>query len=228
MKDSRVFLGIDVHKKTYAVTAISNNRVIKRTVMEACPQKLVRYCKKYFPNEKIISAYEAGFSGFVLHRVLIENQIENLVVHPAAIEVPSRDRVKTDKRDSLKIATQLEARRLKSIHIPTIEQEGYRAISRLREKLVKDRSRIGAQIKSFINLNGIKRENYERRISRRFIKNLLTLKETSEIVFYLQSMAKRWLSTDEEISCVEEKLLVQAESQKELEKIYRSIPGIGQ
>jgi transposase len=37
--------------------------------------------------------------GFSLHRYLIENGINNIVVHPASIEVSSRDRVKTDKRD---------------------------------------------------------------------------------------------------------------------------------
>src|SRR5262245_46293425 len=152
MENDTVFLGIDVHKKTYAVTAVTNGRIRKRDIIEASPEKLVRYCKKYFPNQRIVSGYEAGFCGFSLHRKLVENQIENLVIHPASIEIASRDRVKTDKRDSLKIATQLEAGRLKCIHIPTPEQEGYRAISRLRESLVKDRSRIGVQMKSFMNL----------------------------------------------------------------------------
>ena len=94
MKNDIVFLGIDVHKKTYAVTAVCNDRIIKRDTMEACPHKLVRYCQKYFPNQRIISAYEAGFCGFSLHRILTSNQIENLVVHAASIEIAARDRVK--------------------------------------------------------------------------------------------------------------------------------------
>jgi len=101
-----VDVGIDVHKRTYTVTCICEGAVVKRASMKATPEAFLEFLKKYFPGAQIHSAYEAGFSGFVLHRFLIKNGIENKVVHPAAIEVSSRDRVKTDKRDSLKIATQ--------------------------------------------------------------------------------------------------------------------------
>lgn len=64
------------------------------------------YIKNTFPNAEVMSAYEAGFSGFHLHRKLIEAGIKNIVVHPGSIEVATRDRVKTDKRDAKKRATQ--------------------------------------------------------------------------------------------------------------------------
>lgn len=227
MKHDTVFLGIDVHKKTYAVTAVSDSRIIKRNTMEACPQTLVKYCKKYFPNQHVKSAYEAGFCGFFLHRVLRANEIDNIVVHAASIEIAARDRVKTDKRDSQKIAIQLEAGRLKCIHIPTPEQEAFRFISRLREQLVRDRTRIGVQIKSFLNLNGISSERFQKRVSRTFVKDILTIEDESDIIFYLQTMAKRWASTDSEIKEIEKRLSVQAKSQFDLERIVRSVPGIG-
>ena len=97
----------------------------------------------------------------------------------------------------------------------------------MREKLVKDRTRIGVQIKSFINLSGISNKNSERRVCKKFIQDILNVEDTSEIIFYLQTMAKRWISTDEEISQVEKKLLLQANLQPDLERIYRSAPGIG-
>jgi transposase len=146
-----IFIGIDVHKKTYSITAMTEGQIVKRDRLPASPKLLISYCKKFFPNKKIFSAYEAGFSGFNLHRELVNNNIDNLVVHPASIEIASRDRVKTDKRDSLKIATQLAAGRLKSINIPSPQRESYRAITRLRDKLIKDRSRISVQIKAFLN-----------------------------------------------------------------------------
>ena len=111
-----IFIGIDVHKKTYSVTAILGKEIIKRDTMNACPQKFIDYCYKFFPNGTIYSAYEAGFCGFFLHRKLVEQGINNIVVHAASIEIASRDRVKTDKRDSLKIATQLSTGRLRGIY----------------------------------------------------------------------------------------------------------------
>ena len=111
-----VYIGIDVHKKTYAVTAICNKEVVKKDTMTADCNNLLRYITKYFKGAVIYTAYEAGFSGFHLHRFLIKNGVKNIVVHPASIEVSSRDRVKTDKRDSLKIASQLSNGVLKREH----------------------------------------------------------------------------------------------------------------
>jgi transposase len=107
-----VFLGIDVHKKTYAITAICDGQVVKKDTIKASPLTLISYCKKYFPGAKIKSAYEAGFCGFHLHRNLIAAGIENIVVDPAGVEIAASNRVKTDKRDSLKLATHLYENRL--------------------------------------------------------------------------------------------------------------------
>jgi transposase len=82
-----VFVGMDVHKKSYSITCILEKTVIKKATMKASPEALVEFLKKYFPNALIKSAYEAGFCGFPLHRYLVENGIDNIVVHPASIEV---------------------------------------------------------------------------------------------------------------------------------------------
>ena len=57
-----IFVGIDVHKKTYSVAVVCDKQLIKRDTMPALPQKLVDYLKKYFAGARIFSAYEAGFS----------------------------------------------------------------------------------------------------------------------------------------------------------------------
>ena len=93
----KVFLGMDVHKKTYAVTAICDGQIIKRDTLRADPAMLVGYCKKYFVGAEIHSAYEAGFCGFHLHRYLESEGIKNIVVDAAGIEVAVGNRVKTDK-----------------------------------------------------------------------------------------------------------------------------------
>lgn len=93
--------------------------MVKRDTLKANMDELVHYLHKHFVNATIKTVYEAGFSGFVLHRYLLREGIENQVVHAASVEISARDRVKTDKRDSLKLATQLSAGRLKGIHVPT-------------------------------------------------------------------------------------------------------------
>jgi len=129
----QVFLGIDVHKKTYSLSAICEGRLIKKCTLAADPEVLVKYCNKHFPRAKIETAYEAGFCGFHLHRHLEAHKIQNRVIHAAGIEVAMGCRVKNDKKDSLKIATQLSVGRLKGIYVPSKEREGYRSLTRLRE-----------------------------------------------------------------------------------------------
>ena len=108
-----VYTGLDVHKKTYSCVSICEGQVVKRDTMPAKPELLLRYLKNTFHEAASINtAYEAGFSGFHLHRYLVAGEINNIVVHPGSIEVASRDCVKTDKRDALKIATQLATGRL--------------------------------------------------------------------------------------------------------------------
>jgi transposase len=130
-----VYIGIDVHKKTYAVTAICDGAVVKRDTIAAYPEQLAGYIKKYFSGAIVYTVYEAGFSGFYLHRYLLAQGINNIVTHPASIKVSARDRVKTDKRDSLKMAKQLSTGELMGISVPNKNRELFRMLTRTRDKL---------------------------------------------------------------------------------------------
>lgn len=68
--------------------------------MIASPAKLIEQLTSYFSNARIHTVYEAGFSGYALHRMLEEAGIKNIVVNPGSVETASRDKVKTDKRDA--------------------------------------------------------------------------------------------------------------------------------
>lgn len=222
-----VFLGIDVHKKTYSVTAICEGSMIKQDTFTASPEIFVKYCRRAFQGAKIKSAYEAGFCGFGLHRFLIDNEIENIVVHPASIEVESRNHKKTDKRDSKKIATQLAAGRLQSVYVPTPSQENRRCISRLREAYVKQRIRTAVQLKSFLNVNSLIPADKSPKVSKKYLKELLALDLDENLQFYIRKLAKTWLYFTQEIKEIEKKLLILTPDEQELYEAYRKISGFG-
>lgn len=219
-----IYLGIDVHKLTYAVTAIHEGIIIKRDTLPADHLKLINYCNRFFPNARIKSAYEAGFCGFALHRKLIENNIDNIVVHPASIEIMANDRIKNDKRDSLKIAGHLSVNRLKGIHVPTLEQEGYRSISRQRDSFTKEATRASNRIKGFLYYHGI--YNSIPRMSKKLMTSLKALKLSEDLRFSLDQLICVWDFFKEKIEKCNEKLKVQAANDS-LESLYRSVPGIG-
>ena len=150
-----IYVGIDVHKKTYSCVSICEVEVVKRDSMPADPMILVNYLRNAFRGAVVKTAYEAGFSGFHLHRYLISHGINNIVVHPGSIEVAARDRVKTDKRDALKIATQLSAGRLRGIYVPSEDREAKRTITRLRTNIVSARHRAGQQFKALLFTQGL-------------------------------------------------------------------------
>lgn len=222
-----IYLGIDVHKKSYAVTAVHQGSVIKKCQMAASPNTLVDFCNKYFPKAKIQSCYEAGFCGFHLHRALIERGIQNIVVHPASIEIEARNRVKNDTRDSMKMAIQLSQGRLKGIHVPSPEREDFRTVSRLRDTLMKERIRTGNRIKSLLYCNGFIGHQDKIRVSEKWLKELLKHSFSPELAYTIKTQVKLWIQLSEAIKETVIRLDGQAEQDSELEAIYTSLPGIG-
>jgi transposase len=170
-----IYVGIDVHKKTYAVTVMAEHLAYPYKVggMVADPDKFCDWLQDKFKGAIIHTAYEAGFSGFFLHRKLKAAGIDSIVVNPGSIEVAVSNHVKTDKRDSYKIAEHLFQKRIKGIHIPSKAQEEARTITRTRQQLTKKKTSIGNQIKSKLMLHGFIKHDDNRKMSTGYIKKVL-------------------------------------------------------
>ena len=76
--------------------------------------------------------YEAGPTGFVLARRFKAWSIECLVISPTHIPKGSGDKIKTDRRDAIKLAKLLRSGDLKGIHIPDEADEAVRDLCRAR------------------------------------------------------------------------------------------------
>lgn len=222
-----VYLGIDVHKKTYAVTAISDGQVTKRDVLKADPTILIAYVKKYFPEAQMESAYEAGFCGFHLHRCLEEAGIKNRVVDAAGIEIAVGDRVKTDKRDSLKLATHLAGGRLRGINVPSVEREQYRIVTRLRETVARQRSRVACQLKSLLFQHGLIRADDKKKVSMKWTKVLEAMDLPHGLKYAVNHFIAMWRQLEMRVQEIQEEIAAQAQKDGANEAIYRSVPGVG-
>jgi len=187
----------------------------------------VKYWQRAFKGAVIKSAYEAGFCGFVLHRFLVANGIQNIVVHPASIEVESRNIKKTDKRDSKKIAIQVCAGRLHCVNIPAIEEEHRRYISCLRETFAKQRTRAANQLKSFLNVNRVISWDKSPNISKKWLEELNNLDLNDSLKFCIKKLSYTWIYFSAEIVDIERKLSLMTPEEEELYKAYRKIPGFG-
>src|SRR5579884_3849987 len=144
-KSQPVYLGIDVHKKTWSLCFIHQDRIVGQFTIAANHSALQGVLSRY-SQLRIHSVYEAGFSGFGLHFFLTGLGAKSIVVAPNKIPVQSGDLVKTDRRDSQKLAFCLSKGLLKGIYVPTPEELDKRELLRSREKTKRKRIRVICQI----------------------------------------------------------------------------------
>jgi len=151
-----LFVGVDVHLKSWAVTVRWRQMEITTVSMNPSPEKLYQFMTERFPGGVYHSVYEAGFCGFSIHRRLQELGFDSIIAHPA--DVPTRDKERNQKRDkvdSRKLARELESGSLKGIYIPDEFHQQLRSLCRLRERLVRHATRLKNRIKSYLAMHGL-------------------------------------------------------------------------
>src|SRR6266567_2798762 len=167
-----IFTGIDVHKKMWKVSIMTDELEHKTFTMPPEPRVLVNYLERCFPNGEYKCVYEAGYSGFWICEELRRKNIECMVVNAA--DVPSKDkekRFKNDRVDSRKLARSLRSGEIEGIYIPDRMSTEDRALLRVRDMLVKKMTRTKNQIKALLSYYGL--EPQERTYwSRQYIKNI--------------------------------------------------------
>lgn len=119
-----IFIGMDVHKKQWAISIYVGEIEHKRYIQPPRVEILKNYVTKMFPGGSYYSVYEAGYCGFWIHRELQRAGIKNIVVNPADIPTNNKEkRRKTDKVDSKKLAQRLVQKQLKGIYVPDEESD---------------------------------------------------------------------------------------------------------
>src|SRR5262249_60365659 len=92
-----VYVGVDVHKETYTVTGVCHKQIVKTVTVQAEPAGLAASLPRWFPEATLYSVDEAGFSAFVLHRVLTKARIRNIFFNPPAISLAAQETLKTGR-----------------------------------------------------------------------------------------------------------------------------------
>ena len=112
----------------------------------------------------VASCFEAGPDGFWLHRLLVANGIDNVIVEPTSILISRRSRrAKTDRLDAQGLLRVLMARHrgdhqiCSVLRVPTPEEEDAKRPHRERERLVQERVRIENRIEALLLTQGIRK-----------------------------------------------------------------------
>lgn len=85
---------------------------VRRLIGRFAEPRLVRAC------------YEAGPTGYVMHRLLVSLGVRSEVIAPSLIPKAPGDKVKTDKRDCRRLGRLHRAGKLVAIRVPTARGGG--------------------------------------------------------------------------------------------------------
>ena len=160
-KHNILFIGLDTHKVSTEVAYIEDQRSAqsihygKIASTKSAIKKLVRTFESKYPKATLHFTYEAGPCGYWIYRLITSLGHCCYVVAPSLIAKKPGDKVKTDKRDALRLAKLLKTEDLTAIYVPEPEDESVRDLSRARETAMKDLNDARFQLKALLLRNNI-------------------------------------------------------------------------
>ena len=160
-KHSILFIGLDTHKEFNEVAYIEEYRgsqpvhLGRFSSSKVAVQKLVRQFESKYPGATLHFVYEAGPCGYWIYRLITSLGHCCYVVAPSLIPKKPGQKIKTDKRDALKLAKLLKSEDLTPIYVPEPEDEAVRDLSRAREIAMEDLKDAKYQLKALMLRNNI-------------------------------------------------------------------------
>ena len=149
------FVGLDVHAETIAVAvAEAEGEARSLGVIPNREESVWKLVKKLGSVEQLRFCYEAGPTGYALYWQLSNLGAQCEVVAPTLVPVKAGDRVKTDRRDALKLARNYRAGELTAVWAPDAAHEALRDLVRAREAAKKDQLRARHRLSKFLLRHG--------------------------------------------------------------------------
>ncbi len=229
VKGKSLFVGIDLHLLQWHVTVRTEDAEIFTGSIPGTWEALRKLLDRY-PGSVLQTAYEAGYFGFWIHDKLVEHGAQCVVTPPSLLPIEYGNKVKTDRRDSRKLAQLLAKGMLKRVWVPSAEERFHRQVIRRRRQLIGDRVRTQNRIKSELCFYGMKIPETATKWSRPYVLNLHRLKFNNH---WMQESFQRLLEEFDFLSdqikkqTTVLKALAETPLYKERVKILRTVPGIG-
>ena len=166
-----LFIGIDLHKQRWHVTIRTRDVELFSASIPGTWEALYRVLTRYHGHQ-LQAVYEAGYFGFRLHDRLVDHGIPCIVTPPSLVPQEYGNRVKTDRRDSSKLAHLLAKGLLKRVWVPSEEELYHRQVIRRRRQLVRDRVRTQSRIKAELRFHGVHLEEPRGRWTQMYFESL--------------------------------------------------------
>src|SRR5919109_3256857 len=153
-QSSPLYVGMDVHKESIAVAYAANEPHAEVVSLgnigtRQCDiDHLIRRLQSKSPH--LVFVYEAGPCGYGLYRHLTHTGHVCWVVAPSLTPKKPGDRVKTNRRDAIKLARLMRSGDLTPVYVPQVEDEAIRDLCRAREDVIRDLKTAKFRLKAFL------------------------------------------------------------------------------
>jgi transposase len=147
------YIGLDVHKDSITIAVAEEGRCKAKlfsTIINDRAKLLKALGKLSSSGQFLEICYEAGPTGFGLHRFLQDEGYASAVIAPSLTPKKPGDRVKTDRRDARTLAHFLRSGDLTPIFVPTSQTEGIRDLERARDDAKTDDVRNRHRLSKFL------------------------------------------------------------------------------
>lgn len=146
--NSIINIGMDVHSTNFTLCGftMAGQKPFAQTTINPDIRELEKYLSK-LDNElgggcEFLCGYEAGCLGYSLyHQITKHNwkgfKVGCVILAPTTMPASQKDRVKTDKRDALKIAKCLTYGTYSPVYVPTDEDNAVKEYIRMRDDALK-------------------------------------------------------------------------------------------
>ncbi|ABB32784.1 transposase IS116/IS110/IS902 family protein [Geobacter metallireducens RCH3] len=227
-EDETFHVGIDVHKRSYHIALHRCDGRALSLVSPASPQAIIELLTGLNIRVGAV-AYESGPTGFSLARMLFAAGFPVIVAAPSKIPRSVTPGAKCDRLDCLKLANYAAKGMLKSIAIPTQQEEARRTLLRRRHMLVDDVRRCKQRIKGLLLFLGVDEPKELEHWQIGVDAVLLALPIDSAAHMTLQSYLRELTFNQEELRRIEHQLksLTKTEELANTMTCLQSIPGVG-
>lgn len=157
-QSTEIFVGIDVSKARNAIAVATegrNGEVRYVGEVDSSVESMRRLIKRITAKHaQAHFCYEAGPTGYGLHRLIVSMGFSCSVVAPSLIPRKPGDRVKTNRRDAVALAKLLRAGELTAVWVPDESHEAMRDLVRARAAAVETLCVHRQQVSAFMLRHG--------------------------------------------------------------------------